>query len=446
MMTEMNETYDANDPALRSWVESANATDSDFPIQNLPFGVFSRNHGPVDVRRVGVAIGDFVLDITEVWPELEEDDPFLGPELFDEESLNLFLSAGRDAWTYVRNTISMWLHAENPALRDDAALRQRGLIALADVTLHLPIEIGDYTDFYASEFHATNVGRMFRPDGDALLPNWKHLPVGYHGRASSIVVSGTDIVRPSGQTVAPDSTTPKYGPARLIDYELEIGFVTGPGNEMGSPIAIEDAREHIFGLVILNDWSARDIQKWEYQPLGPFLAKNFASTISPWVVSLDALEPYRTKTLRKADDPAVLPYLDGAWDWGLDVNLEVEVQSAAMAEAGTPAFSLTRSNFKYMYWNICQQLAHQACTGCNVRPGDLYGSGTISGPEKHERGCLLELTWRGSEPIELPSGEERRFLADGDTLTMKGFAGGGDSGMPRIGFGECRGTLLPAMG
>ena len=435
---------DCNDPSLRSWVESANGGDTDFPIQNLPFGVFSRKAGPAGVRRVGVAIGDFVLDVAEAWPELYGDDPYLGIELFDEPSLNVYLSAGREIWTLVRETVSGWLRTDNPVLRDNAELRKRVLIALDDVELHLPVEIGDYTDFYASKFHATNVGSMFRPD-NPLMPNWQHLPVGYHGRSSSIVVSGTDVVRPCGQTIGANTTKPSFGPSRLIDYELEVGFITGPGNEMGVPIAIEDAADHIFGLVLLNDWSARDVQKWEYQPLGPFLAKNFASTISPWVVSLDALEPFRVKTERDGDDPKVLPYLDGGWDWGLDIDLEVELETALLTSKGMDAVTLTRSNFKYMYWNICHQLAHQTCTGCNVRPGDMCGSGTVSGPEKHERGCLLELTWRGTEPIELPSGEERRFLADGDTIIMKAHAGGGESGRVRIGFGECRGTILPSL-
>jgi len=436
---------DTNDPKLKSWLESANDPNNDFPIQNLPFGVFSRKHGPRDVRRVGVAIGDFVLDLAEIWPELDDDSPYFGVEFFDEPALNLFLAAGRDAWTYAREKISGWLREDEPALRDNAELRKRAVIPMDEVEMHMPFEIGDYTDFYASEYHATNVGSMFRPD-NPLMPNWKHLPVGYHGRSSSVVVSGADVVRPVGQTVAGDSTEPTVGPSRLVDFELEVGFVTGPGNELGRPIPIDEAREHIFGLVLLNDWSARDIQKWEYQPLGPFLAKNFASTISPWVVTLDALEPFRTKTERKPDDPPAQEYLDGAWDWGLDIALNVDLQSKRMREKNVDPMNLTRSNFRYMYWNICHQLAHQTCTGCNVRPGDLYGSGTVSGPEKHERGCLLEITWRGQEPIELPGGEERKFLEDGDTVIMTAHAGGGKSDRPRIGFGECRGTLLPALG
>ncbi len=437
--------WNPNDPEMRSWLESANDPTCDFPIQNLPFCVFTRDGGPSDVMHVGIGIGDFVLDLVEIWPELDDENPHFAAEFFDESSLNHFLSAGREAWTYARRLVSYWLHEETPDLRDDADLCTRALIPISEATMHLPVEIGDYTDFYASEFHATNVGKMFRPDGNALLPNWKHIPVGYHGRASSIVVSGTEIVRPKGQTVVGDSTEPKYGPSRLIDYELEIGFVTGPGNEMGEPITIDNARDHIFGLVLLNDWSARDIQKWEYVPLGPFLAKNFASTISAWVVTLDALEPYRVTTQRQESDPKVQPYLDGAWDWGMDVNLDVYIYTDTMEEQDLDPFILTQSNFKYMYWNVCHQLTHQTCSGCNVRPGDLYGSGTISGPEKHERGCMLELTWRGSEPVTLPSGEERKFLADGDTIIMTGYAGGGDTGLPRIGFGDCMGTLLPAV-
>lgn len=440
-----NTDYDCNDPNRQSWITFANDPACDFPIQNLPFGVFSRKSGPTDIWRVGVAIGEYVFDPAEVWSELDDDDPFFGFEMFDEPSLNAFLAAGREAWSYARRIISGWLDAENPILRDNLELRRRTLVLQSEVDLHLPIEIGDYTDFYASEYHATNVGSMFRPN-NPLMPNWKHLPVGYHGRSSSIVVSGTNIVRPSGQTVVGDSTQPKFGPSRLMDYELEVGCITGPGNDLGQPISIDKAREHLFGLVLLNDWSARDIQKWEYQPLGPFLAKNFASTISPWVVTLDALEPYRIRTQRANDDPKVLPYLDGAWDWGLDIALNVHLQTEKMQKQGIRPVMLAESNFKYMYWNICQLLAHQACTGCNVRPGDLLASGTVSGPDKSERGCLLELTCRGSEPVQLPSGEDRKFLADGDTVIMTAHAGGGDeTGKPRIGFGECRGTLLPAV-
>ncbi|MFG0331229.1 MAG: fumarylacetoacetase [Phycisphaerales bacterium] len=434
---------ETTDPNARSWVQSANDPDSDFPIQNLPYGVFSRNSGPREVRRVGVAIGDFVLDLAEAWPELCPDQPQLGEELFDQPALNEFMSRGRKTWTLVRNRVFRWLLESSGELRDHEELKRRALLPIDSVTMHLPCVIGDYTDFYASEFHASNVGRMFRPDQAPLLPNWKHLPVGYHGRASSIVVSGTPIPRPVGQTKADDADAPTTGPCRLLDYELEVGFLIGPGNEWTRSISVDDAMDHIFGLVIVNDWSARDIQKWEYVPLGPFLAKNFATTISPWVVTMDALEPFRVKTERKTDDPAAQPYLDGAWNCGFDVNLEVAIESEQMRRSNTAPAVITRSNFKYMYWNICHMLAHQTRTGCNVRPGDLYASGTVSGPDKDKRGCLLELTWRGTEPVSLPSGEERKFLADGDTVIMRAHAGG--DGRPRIGFGECRGRVLPAV-
>lgn len=429
---------------MRSWVESANGPSADFPLSNLPYGVFSRTAGPKDVRRVGVAIGDFVLDIAEAWAELVPSEPMLGYELFDEPSLNPFLAEGRVVWDFVRNQLQSWLSAGCPVLRDNTALRERAMIPLSQVELHMPIEIGNYTDFYASEYHATNVGSMFRPD-NPLLPNWKNLPVGYHGRASSIVVSGTDVIRPCGQTKSDDAERPSFGPSRLLDYELEVGFVTGPGNEPGQRIPIEDAANHIFGLVLVNDWSARDMQKWEYQPLGPFLAKSFATTISPWVVPLDALLPYRVATERQPDDPKALPYLDGAWDWGLDLRLQVALQTVEMRRQGMPPAVITDTNFKHMYWNICHQLAHQTCNGCNVQPGDLYASGTVSGPEKESRGCLLERCWRGTEPLELPSGEKRAFLADGDEVTITGWCGGEGQGAERIGFGACTGTVLPAI-
>lgn len=428
----------------RSWIASANLPTTDFPLANLPYGVFSRRSGPKAACRVGVAIGDFVLDIAEAWPELVPGDAMLGVELFEKPSLNAFLAEGREVWQLVRNRLQAWLGADAPELRDNEELKSRVLIPMSQVQMHLPVEIGNYTDFYASEHHATNVGSMFRPD-NPLLPNWKYLPVGYHGRASSIVVSGTDVIRPCGQSRADDADRPSWGPSRLLDYELEVGFITGPGNEHGRRIRIADAPNHIFGLVLVNDWSARDIQKWEYQPLGPFLAKSFATTISPWVVPLDALLPFRTRTCRQAGDPQTLPYLDGAWDWGLDIRLQVAVQSAEMQRQGMPGLVTTDTNFRHMYWNICHQLAHQASNGCNVRPGDLYASGTVSGPEKESRGCLLERCWRGTEPLELPTGEKRAFLADGDAVSITGWCGGDARHPIRVGFGSCDGTILPAL-
>jgi fumarylacetoacetase len=308
---------------------------------------------------------------------------------------------------------------------------------MESVTMHMPAQIGDYTDFYSSREHATNVGTMFRDPDNALLPNWLHLPVGYHGRASSIILSGTNIHRPQGQTVQEDSTTPAFNASRLLDFELEMGFFIGPGNELGHPIPISQATDHIFGMVLVNDWSARDIQKWEYVPLGPFLAKNFATTISPWVVTLDALDPFRIPNPPQ-DDPTPLPYLQDKENHAYDIQLEVKIQSQEMNEA----FVISKSNLKHMYWNICQQLAHHSITGCNMRPGDLLASGTISGSTPDSYGSMLELSWRGTKPIPLPDGTERKFLQDGDTLTLTGYCQG--EGF-RVGFGECVGTILPAV-
>jgi fumarylacetoacetase len=312
----------------------------------------------------------------------------------------------------------------------------KALLPMDEVVMELPAQIGDYTDFYSSREHATNVGIMFRGKDNALMPNWLHLPVGYHGRASSVVVSGTPVRRPKGQTLPADADAPVFGPTRLFDFELEVGFFVGPGNELGKPISIDRAEEHIFGLVIVNDWSARDVQKWEYQPLGPFNAKNFATSISPWVVTLEALEPFRAEG-PKQDDPAPLDYLRSAGNPSYDIDLEVLLQTESMSEPQRIALS----NFRYLYWNMQQQLTHHTVTGCNTRPGDMMASGTISGPDKSMFGSLLEITWRGEQPIELPGGETRKFMQDGDTLIMRGWAS--RDGV-RIGFGEVRGSILPA--
>jgi fumarylacetoacetase len=408
--------------------------DSDFPIQNLPYGVFQQ---PGRAPRVGAAIGEYVLDLAALHnaglfgsrPGRPLD---LLENIFARDSLNNFMQLGRGARAVVRACLQDLLsESGDPALRENAALREQALIPQSRVTLLLPAHIGDYTDFYASEQHATNVGRMFRPD-NPLLPNWKHLPVGYHGRSSSIVVSGAEIKRPNGQIKPADSPQPLFTPTRELDYELEVGFFTGPGNPLGWPIPIARAAEHIFGLVLLNDWSARDVQRWEYQPLGPFLAKSFATSISPWVVTLEALEPFRRPA--PAQEPAVLPHLHTAQPWALDIQLEVWLQTAKMR---APA-RLSAGNFKEMYWTIAQMLAHQTSNGVNMRPGDLYGSGTVSGPEKESRGCLLELTWKGTDPLTLPNGETRTFLEDGDTVVMRGWCQGDGY---RIGFGEVRGTV-----
>jgi len=422
-------------PSTRPFVDVP--PDSHFSIHNLPFGVFRPRLGASP--RVGVAIGDHVLDLSVV----AEKKLFTGPELsgtrvFHEPVLNAFMAMGRPAWREARQRVTELLSADESTLRDDSVLRDAALLRAAAVEMLLPARIDDYTDFYSSREHATNVGTMFRGPDNALQPNWLHLPVGYHGRSSSIVVSGTDIRRPMGQTKADDADRPSYGPSRLMDFELEMGFFVGPGNELGKPIPIDRAVEHIFGMVLVNDWSARDIQKWEYVPLGPFLGKNFATSISPWVVTLDALEPFRCAGPAQAD-PEPLPYLTRPQDQSYDIHLDVLVQSSKMDR---PA-CLATSNFRYMYWDICQQLAHHTVNGCNARPGDLMASGTISGPGKDERGSMLELTWRGSEPLELPTGETRRFLADGDTVVMTGWC---ERDGIRVGFGEVAGTLLPALG
>lgn len=416
----------------RSFIDVA--PDSHFPIQNLPFGVFERKNG--GSPRVGVAIGDFILDVST----LEDRGLFVTPEfqghrVFAESSLNAFLALGRPAWRKAREIIQHLLNAETAVLRDDLAWRNEALIPQADVRMMLPARIGDYTDFYSSRHHAENVGTMLRGAENALMPNWKHLPVGYHGRASSIVVSGTDVRRPQGQTKAAEASEPSFGPTKSLDYELETAFLIGPGNRLGEPIPIDRAADHIFGLVLMNDWSARDVQGWEYQPLGPFLAKNFCTSISPWVVTLEALEPFR-KPL-PPQDPAPLPYLQGKRDSTYDIQLEAQLQTSKM----TAAHVITRTNFQNLYWSIAQQLAHHASGGCNLQPGDLLASGTISGPTEESRGCLLELTWRGANPLALPNGELRRWLEDGDRLTITGWAQGEGY---RVGFGSVTGRVIPA--
>lgn len=433
-----------NDPALKSWLESANAPGCDFPIQNLPYGVFTRKGdqtrgGP----RLGVAIGDQILDLKEaVDAKLLSN---ISPEAacaLSASSLNDLMKLGRDTWHAVRVAISALLRADNATLRDNAALREELLVPMTEVTMHLPVKLGDYTDFYASIHHATNVGSMFRPD-NPLMPNYKHLPVGYHGRASSVVISGTPVRRPMGQTKADDAELPAFGPCRLLDYEMEMGVFIGPGNPLGTRISMKEAGDHLFGMVILNDWSARDIQKWEYQPLGPFNAKNFATTISPWVVTLEALEPFRIDgPPRGKDDPPTLDYLKPTEEFGLDFTVEVWIASKTMRDKKQEPMLISRGNFREMYWTIAQMLAHHSSTGCNMQPGDLLGSGTISNDAEDSRGSLLERTWRGTQPLKLPDGTERKFLQDGDEVIMRAFAA--KEGHARIGFGECRGEILPA--
>jgi fumarylacetoacetase len=420
------------DPQLRSFVDVAPT--SHFPIQNLPYGVFSPT--PRETPRVGVRIGDFVLDLGLIEEAGLLTSAPLPDGVFSAPCLNPFMALDRETRRLARLLICGLLRHDEPTLRDDEILRARALLPVGSVTLHLPVDVGDYTDFYSSREHATNVGVMFRGKENALMPNWLHLPVGYHGRASSLVISGTPVRRPRGQMLPPDAETPIYGPCKLLDFELEMGFFTGgPGNPLGEPITTDQAEDHIFGLALVNDWSARDIQKWEYQPLGPFNAKNFATSISPWIVPIEALQPFRCDP--PAQDPEPLPYLRSSRNATYDIALEVALRTPDAAEPQT----ICRSNFKHLYWTMQQQLAHHTVTGCNIRPGDMLASGTISGPDKGSYGSLLELTWRGTEPIQLSGGGERKFLQDGDTLIMSGWCQGEGY---RVGFGEVSGTVLPA--
>jgi fumarylacetoacetase len=405
--------------------------DSHFPLENLPFGIFRPREGPA---RAGVAIGEYVVDLSVLeanghFPE------FPDRQVFSQDSLNAFLALGRPAWRKAREILQNLLAADSSVLRDDAALRERVFHRQRDVTMQLPARIGGYTDFYSSYHHAHNVGTMLRGPENALMPNWKWLPVAYHGRASSIVVSGTAVRRPRGQIKPPDAPAPIFGPSKSLDYELEMAFLIGPPNALGEPVPIDRAIDHIFGFVLMNDWSARDIQAWEYQPLGPFLAKNFCTTISPWVVTLEALEPFR-RSLPK-QDPEPLPYLRAANDFTFDINLEAQVRTSKM----NVPHVITRTNFQNLYWSISQQLAHHTVGGCNLQPGDLLASGTISGATEESRGCMLELTWRGANPLKLPNSEPRKWLEDGDTLAITGWCDGDGY---RLGFGEVRGRIIPA--
>jgi fumarylacetoacetase len=417
-----------NDPKLRSFIPVDRA--SDFPIQNLPYGVFSaRGLAP----RVGVAIGDFVLDL---W-ELEQDGRFAFGEIgvFSAPSLNPFMALGPKVWSRTRARISELLRHDHPELRDNEELRRQALVPMREAKLHMPIAVAGYTDFYSSKEHATNVGVMFRGKDNALQPNWLHMPIGYNGRASTVVVSGTKVKRPRGQLKPPTADVPSFGPCKRLDFELEMGVVVGQASPIGEMLTEARAEEMIFGFVILNDWSARDIQQWEYVPLGPFQAKAFATSISPWVVAREALEPFRLHGPEQ--DPPPLPYLRQAQPNNFDMELDVSLRAAPM---NAPQ-SICRTNFKYMYWSSVQQLVHHASSGCAMNVGDLLGSGTISGPEKHQRGSLLEISWNGSEPVELDGGVKRSFLEDGDSLVMRGWCQGDGY---RIGFGEVEGTIVAA--
>ena len=437
-MLKLNETHDA---ALTSWVDSANEAGADFPVQNLPFGVFTDPQ--TGKGKVGIAIGDMIFDITAARAK-----GVIGGAADDAagacsgETLNGLMAMGGRHWSALRVAASQALRYDTEDGEAAEALADEILVAQADVTMRLPAQIGDYTDFYASIFHATNVGMMLRPD-NPLMPNYKHIPIAYHGRASSIVVSGEGCKRPVGQVKVPDADVPSFGPSMALDYETEIAFYVGPGNPQGQPVSIGEAEDHIFGLSILNDWSARDIQAWEYQPLGPFLAKSFASHVSPWVVTMEALAPFRIGAYaRPSDDPTPLPYLLSDANeaaGGFDVQIEVSISSETMRAEDVPPEVLAVTNMQNLYWTIFQMLTHHTSNGCNLRPGDMMGTGTISGPTEDALGSILEITKRGANPITLPTGEERKFLGDGDELIMRAWCE--REGARGIGFGECRAVV-----
>ncbi len=418
----------ANNTNRKSWIEVA--PNSDFPIQNIPFGVFLTKE---NVVTVGTRIGNFAIDLGA----LQQLNYFEGIELTDDmfmqDTLNDFISDGKKTWRLVRNRIADIFDDQNPTLRDNKKQRETIIFKMSEVEMQLPVLIGDYTDFYSSKEHATNVGKMFRDPENALLPNWLHIPVGYHGRSSTIVPSGIPVHRPMGQLMTDGATSPVFGPSRLIDFELETAFITTDANVMGENVPVHEAEDYIFGMVLLNDWSARDIQKWEYVPLGPFLGKNFATSISPWIVTMDALEPFRTKGPNQ--DPTPLPYLQQKGKHTFDINLEV-----AIAPENVAPKVVSKSNFKYLYWSMSQQLAHHTSNGCRVNSGDMMGSGTISGSNPDSFGSMLELTWSGKNPIKLNDGTERKFINDNDTVIMTGYC---ENKEVRIGFGEVSSKLLP---
>jgi fumarylacetoacetase len=437
-MPQLNETHD---PAQRSWVESANRADSDFPLQNLPFATF-RRAGTREPFRIGVAIGDQIVDITAA----QGAGAFSGEAAHaanacEQPTLNRLMALGPGAWSSLRLALSR-------ALRHSADHKERlraGFVAQAHAEFALPATIGGYTDFYTSIHHATAVGRLFRPD-NPLLPNYKWVPIGYHGRVSSIGVSGQTFHRPRAQVLPQGESVPIVAPSRRLDYELELGIFIGTGNALGRPVAIDNAEQHVFGITLLNDWSARDVQPWEYQPLGPFLSKNFATTISPWVVTLEALAPYRTAWSRPAGDPQPLQYLDTPGNraaGAIDIELEVLIQTAAMRAQNLAPVALSHSNYRHAYWTVAQLVAHHTVNGCNLGPGDLLGTGTLSGPEPSEAGSLLELTAGGKQALTLPNGEQRTFLEDGDAIFLRAFCA--RDGRARIGFGEAAGQVLPAV-
>ncbi len=424
-------SLEANNPNKKTWLTVPN--NSDFPIQNIPFGVFLTRD---DIITIGTRIGDTAIDLGA----LHQLGYFAGipltEDIFLQDTLNDFISDGKKTWRLVRNRISEIFDAQNTDLQHNEEHKKIVLFAIDEIEMQLPVLIGDYTDFYSSKEHATNVGTMFRDPENALMPNWLHLPVGYHGRSSTIVPSGTAVRRPMGQTLPKGVEKPLFGPSRLVDFELEMAFITTDANAMGEPIDINEAEDYIFGMVVFNDWSARDIQKWEYVPLGPFLAKSFASSISPWIVTLDALEPFRVESPKQ--DPEPFPYLKQSGKHSFDIHLEVDI-----TPEGSSPTTVTKSNFKYMYWTMAQQLAHHTINGCKINSGDMMGSGTLSGPTSDSYGSMLELAWQGTKPVALKNGEERKFIHDGDTVTMKGYC---EKDGIRIGFGDLSTKLLPAFG
>ncbi|HEY1231178.1 MAG TPA: fumarylacetoacetase [Ramlibacter sp.] len=434
----LNET---NDPALRSWISSANDAACDFPIQNLPFAVFRRKASG-DRFRGGVAIGDQVLDLAAVAAAgVLQGAAAEAARAGAREKLTDLMALGATSWSALRLSLSRLLREGAPE-RDRL---QSCLVPQATAEYDVPARIGDYTDYYTSVFHATNIGRQFRPD-NPLLPNYKWVPIGYHGRRSSIGISGESFPRPTGQSMPPGAQIPVVGPSRRLDIELELGILIGPGNAKGTRIPIAQAEDHVFGICLLNDWSARDLQAWEYQPLGPFLSKNFATTLSPWVVTLEALAPFRTALQRPASDPQPLPYLDSGENrvrGAIDIQLQVDLQTAGMRSARTPGAPICRTSYRHAYWTVAQMVAHHTVNGCNLQPGDLFGSGTLSGPTAGEAGALIELTEGGKRPISLPGGESRTWLEDGDRVTLRGWCE--RPGATRIGFGECVGTVLEAL-
>lgn len=418
----------ANDPTRKSWINVPE--NSDFPIQNIPFGVFLTKE---DVITIGTRIGDSAIDMGALQQLGYFEGIDLTDDMFMQDTLNDFISDGKKTWRLVRNRLAELFDINNPKLRDNKEHCEVVIFDLADIEMLLPVQIGDYTDFYSSKEHATNVGKMFRDPENALLPNWLHIPVGYHGRSSTIVPSGIPVHRPMGQTLPNGENSPVFGPSRLVDFELETAFITTDANVMGENIPVNEAEDYIFGMVLLNDWSARDMQKWEYVPLGPFLAKNFASSISPWIVTMDALEPFRVKGPKQ--EPTPLPYLQQKGKHAYDINLEVYIEPE-----NAEATLVSKSNFKYMYWSMSQQLTHHTSNGCRVNSGDMMGSGTISGPTEDSYGSMLELTWGGKNPIKMNDGSERKFINDNDTVIMKGFC---QNSSLRIGFGEVSSKLLP---